>query len=73
MGLKAINPLIKAVAKKAYVAPKMEVRTLESLGLKMEQLTGDVVQLNKNMRPVYDSAMRQGYDIWKIDSRDLRK
>ncbi len=42
MGLKVLNPLIKTVAKKAYVAPKMEVRTLESLGLKMEQLTGDV-------------------------------
>ena len=45
MGLKAINSLMKAVAKKAYVAPKMEVRTLESLGLKMEQLTGDLVQV----------------------------
>lgn len=47
MGLKVINPLLKTVAKKAYVAPKMEVRTLESLGLKMEQLTGDVAQFNK--------------------------
>ena len=47
MGLKVINPLIKAVAKKAYVAPKMEVRTLESLGLKMEQLSGDVVKISR--------------------------
>ena len=46
MGLKVINPLIKAVAKKAYVAPKMEVRTLESLGLKMEQLTSDIAKFN---------------------------
>ncbi len=22
--------------------------------------------LNKNMRPVYDSAMRQGYEVWKL-------
>ncbi len=52
MGLKVLNPLIKTVAKKAYVAPKMEVRTLESLGLKMEQLTGDVIQIkNKFLRP----------------------
>ena len=56
MGLEIINPLIKTVAKKAYVAPKMEVRTLESLGLKMEQLTGDLVQLSsKNMRGRLDS------------------
>lgn len=46
MGLKAINPLIKAVAKKAYVAPKMEVRTLESLGLKMEQFMGDTIHVS---------------------------
>ena len=46
MGLKAINPLIKAVAKKAYVTPKMEVRTLESLGLEMKQQIGDILRLN---------------------------
>lgn len=50
MGLKVINPLIKAVAKKAYVAPKLRVSTLESIGLKMEQLTGDVVQLSKKTK-----------------------
>lgn len=54
MGLEIINPLIKTVAKKApYVAPKMEVRTLESLGLKMEQLTGDVFEkpLKQKIKP----------------------
>ena len=49
MGLKVLNPLIKTVAKKAYVAPKMEVRILEPLGLKMEQLTGDVVNISKRI------------------------
>lgn len=47
MGLKDLNPLIKTVAKKAYIVPKMEVRALESFGLKMDQLTGDVVQFQQ--------------------------
>ena len=67
MGLKAINPLIKAVAKKAYVAPKMEVRTLESLGLKMEQLTGDVAKFNSKEIKLDDEVFnflpwRRGYN-----------
>lgn len=37
MGLKVLNPLIKAVSKKAYVAPKMEVRILESFRLEGER------------------------------------
>lgn len=76
MGLKAINPLIKAVAKKAYVAPKMEVQTLESLGLKMEQLTGDVVtittktvkQIIKEFKPAetIEEATRSGIEEYGL-------
>ena len=50
MGLKVLNPLIKTVAKKAYVAPKMEVRTLESLGLKMKKSTDNIVKLGQELR-----------------------
>ena len=47
MGLKAINPLIKAVAKKVYVAPKVEVRTLDSFGKKAEKI-GDMLEFSNN-------------------------
>ena len=50
MGLKVLNVLAKAVAKKAYVAPKMEVRTLESLGLKMKKSTDNIVKLGQELR-----------------------
>ena len=76
MGLKVINPLIKTVAKKAYVAPKMEARTLESLGLKMEQLTGDVAtftsktakQIIKEFKPVetLEEATRRGIEEYGL-------
>ena len=62
MGLKVINPLIKAVAQKAYVTPKMEVRTLESLGLKMEQLSGDIITISKKSITKYAiEQMTQNY------------
>ena len=38
------------VAKKAYVKPMCEVSTLESIGLKMEQLSADVVNISRNFR-----------------------
>lgn len=46
-GLKVGINALTQVAKKAYVKPICEVRTLESLGLKMKQLTGDVVHSGK--------------------------
>ena len=48
--LKIGEKALTQVAKKAYVKPMCEVRTLESLGPKMEQLTDDVVQIQKNCR-----------------------
>lgn len=69
MGLKAINPLIKAVAKKVYVVPK-EVRTLESLGLKMEQLSGDIITISKKSithakaeNQVFEKLMKGEIDV----------
>ena len=48
MGLKASLNLIKPVLQKAkYITPASELRTAEQLGLKMEQLTGDVVQIGR--------------------------
>lgn len=43
--LKIGGKALTQVAKKAYVKPMCEVKTLESIGLKMGQLTGDVVQI----------------------------
>lgn len=42
VGAKAVTQ----VTKKTYVKPACEFRTMESLGLKMEQLTGDSLRLN---------------------------
>ena len=39
-------------AKKAYIKPMCEIRTLESLGLKMEHLTGDLFQAQKSITKV---------------------
>ena len=50
MGLKVINPLIKTVTKKVYTVPKTEVQTLESLGLKTENFSGDILQLNQKRK-----------------------
>ena len=70
MGLKVINPLIKAVAKKAYVAPKMEVRTLESLGLKMEQLTGDVINIAQFSQKAYKTINGKAINTSSIQNEE---
>lgn len=65
MGLKVLNPLIKTVAKKAYVAPKIEVKTLESLGLKVESI-GDIFHVKETGLHIPQKTFdflpwRQGY------------
>ena len=48
MGLKVVHSLAKTAVKSApYLTPKVEISALKSLSLKMEQLTGDVIQIGR--------------------------
>lgn len=59
MGLKIISTLIKAVRKAPYVAPKIKIGTLDSLGIEMKQLGKDVFQFEKNSRLITLDATKQ--------------
>ena len=71
--LKVLNPLIKAVAKKAYVAPKIEVQTIESLGFKMEQLAGDTITIAKKTMPAANAEFQTGIKKDNIVSKYLKE
>lgn len=54
------------VTKKAYIKPMCEVRTLESLGLKMEQFKGACIEINpakkiKSLQARLESVLRSPY------------
>ena len=64
--LKVGTKALTQVAKKAYVKPMCEFRTMESLGLKMEQLKGASIEINpaqkiKSLRTRLDSVLQSEY------------
>ncbi len=60
-------------AKKAYLKPMCEVRTMESIGLKMEQLVGDTVQLSLKPKRVLSYQQRQAMDIVKYGEKQVER
>ena len=73
--LKSGTKAIAQVAKKAYVKPTCELRTLESLGLKMENLCEDVVQIGKKgvtTSRFSTPQMKQARQMNKIAAHQLK-
>lgn len=62
MGTTSISKIgqsLIAQARKAYVKPMCEIRTLESMGLKMEQLSGDLFQVQKRLPNAVTTSSEQ--------------
>ena len=60
--LKVGGKALTQVAKKTYVKPMCKTTTLESIGLKMEQLTGDSICITNPIRAI-NSLLKNNYGI----------